>query len=184
MQPNVERELGDLYKAHTSELLRFASTFHPDEQAEHDAVQEAFVRYFVERRYGRQIANPRAWLYQVVRNYMLDRLRSSAVRQEVGVEQAESVPAVQRDPETLAQRSETVRELAAALSARELECLRLRSEGLSYEEIGRAMVISSGTVAALLARVHSKLRGFGSGRRGWTFAGTREALRYLVIEAA
>ena len=182
MHPDLELEVRELHKAHASELLRFAVTFCPDEQAGHDAVQEAFVRYFIERRYGREIANPRAWLYQVVRNYMLDRMKSAAVRQEVPMEEAESLPALQRDPEVLAQRSETVRELTAALSRRELQCLRLRSEGLSYEEISQAMVISSGTVAALLAHVHSKLRGFGRERRGWTFAGTREALRYLVME--
>ena len=184
MPEDFEQEVGALHSTHVGELTKFASTFCPDDQTDRDAVQEAFVRYFIERRYGREIANPRAWLYQVVRNYMLDRMRNAAVRQEVGVEQAESLPAGQRDPETLAQRSETVRELAAALTPRELECLRLRSEGLSYEEIGRAMVISPGTVAALLARVHSKLRGLGREHRGWTLASTREALRYLVLEAA
>lgn len=183
MQQKLEQEIGELHRAHAAELLRFASTFCADEQTGHDAVQEAYVRYFVERRYGRTIANPRAWLYQVVRNYMLDRLKSAAVRQEVAMEQAASLPARHRDPETMAQRSETARELAAVLTPRELACLRLRSEGLSYEEIGHELVISSGTVAALLARVHSKLRGLGRQRTGWTFAGMQEALRYLVLEA-
>ena len=182
MDQKFEQEIDNLHHAHAAELLRFAVTFCPDEQNGHDAVQEAFVKYFVERRYGRTIVNPRAWLYQVVRNYMLDRLKSAAVRQEVTIEQAEALSPRQRDPETMAQRSETARELAVVLTPRELECLRLRAEGLSYDEIGQEMAISSGTVAALLARVHAKLRGLGRQHTGWTFAGTREALRYLVME--
>jgi RNA polymerase sigma-70 factor (ECF subfamily) len=40
---------------------------------------------------------------------------------------------------------------------RELECFLLRSEGLSYEEIGGIMGISIGTVGATLARAVRKL---------------------------
>jgi RNA polymerase sigma-70 factor (ECF subfamily) len=183
VQPDLEREVGDLHSLYAGALMRFASTFMPDEGACRDSVQEGFLRYFVERRYGRCIENPRAWLYQAVRNQMLDRLKSAATWHEVAVQEAEHLPAKQRDPQVLAERKETAREIAAALSRRELECLRLRSEGLSYQEIGETLLISSGTVAALLGRVHVKLRGLGSGGRGWTFAGAQEALRYLVLEA-
>ena len=182
MDAAIEQEIADLHRLYADPLLRFACTFKAGEPAGHDAVQEAFVRYFIERRYGRSIANPRAWLYWVVRNYMLDRIESGGLRREVAVEQAEGLPASQCDPEILAQRSETAREIAAALTSRELECLRLRSQGLSYAEIGAAMIISCGTVAALLARVHDKLRALGREKRSWTFAGTKEALRYLVME--
>jgi DNA-directed RNA polymerase specialized sigma24 family protein len=48
--------------------------------------------------------------------------------------------------------------IAESLSERELECLRLRTEGLSYGEIGVAMQVRTGTVGALLARAHEKIR--------------------------
>ena len=182
VQADLEREVGELHTLYAGALMRFACTFGADEGAGRDAVQETFLRYFMERRYGRCIENPRAWLYQAVRNQMLDRLKSAAVRLEVTVQQAEHLPAEERDPQDMAERMETAQEIAAALSRRELECLRLRSMGLSYQEIGETLVISGGTVAALLGRVHAKLRGMGSTEKGWSLTGTREALRYLVLE--
>ena len=184
MQTDIEREIGALHKAYAGALIRFAFTFTADREACHDAVQEAFLRYFVERQYGRSIANPRAWLYQVIRNYLLDGMKSAAAGQEVTVEQLEKLPAGQADPEAMAAGHGTAREIAAALTARELECLRRRSEGLSYEEIGEALFISPGTVAALMARVHVKLRNLSRTGSGWTFAGMREALIYLAVEDA
>jgi len=124
------------------------------------------------------ITHPQAWLYRVVRNYLLDRMRSAATRQEVAVLDAQSVPTRQCNPEVAVQGTEMVREITAALSRRELECLRLRATGLSYGEIGESMVISPGTVAAMLGRVHSKLRSLGV---DWTCAATGEALRYLAM---
>jgi DNA-binding CsgD family transcriptional regulator len=44
------------------------------------------------------------------------------------------------------------------LSPRELECFRLRAEGLRYQEIAEVMVLRAGTVGALLARVQRKIR--------------------------
>jgi DNA-directed RNA polymerase specialized sigma24 family protein len=56
------------------------------------------------------------------------------------------------------EQSQTAREIAACLSERELECLQLRTEGLSYEEIGEAMAVRIGTVGAMLSRAHEKIR--------------------------
>jgi DNA-directed RNA polymerase specialized sigma24 family protein len=44
------------------------------------------------------------------------------------------------------------------LSPREIECVRLRAEGLRYEEIAGVLGLQSGTVGALLARAHKKIR--------------------------
>ena len=41
---------------------------------------------------------------------------------------------------------------------RELDCLRLRVEGFSYQEIAQVLGVRPGTVGALLPRVYSKLR--------------------------
>jgi len=48
----------------------------------------------------------------------------------------------------------------------ELECLRLRTEGLSYEEVGFAMEVRTGTVGALLARAPQKIRKRAESRGG------------------
>lgn len=59
-----------MYQEHASALSRYAASFARTPDAARDAVQEIFLRYFVERRYGRQIENPRAWLYFVLRNHL------------------------------------------------------------------------------------------------------------------
>ncbi len=154
----LEREVALLYHEQAGGLLRYAASLTRSADAARDAVQEAFLRYFVERRYGRQIESQRAWLYRVVRNYVLEGLGATAGSREVDAEALERLAGVEDDPEARLRRSEAAREIASVLSSRELECLRLRVEGLSYEEIAAALGIRTGTVGALLARVYAKLR--------------------------
>jgi DNA-directed RNA polymerase specialized sigma24 family protein len=48
--------------------------------------------------------------------------------------------------------------LCSNLSPGESECVRLRAEGLRYEEIAGVLSMRTGTVGALLARAHKKIR--------------------------
>jgi DNA-directed RNA polymerase specialized sigma24 family protein len=72
LQKQLEQELVRLYREHASELSRYAASFSESQNGAREAVQVIFLRYFIERRYGRQIENPRAWLYHVLRNYFRD----------------------------------------------------------------------------------------------------------------
>src|SRR5262249_23539730 len=128
------------------------------EDAARDAVQEAFLRYFLQRTYGRLIEHPRAWLYRVVRNHLLDRMTAAAAKYEVGSEQAADLPDGRHGPGEGVRCAQMVWELKSMLSAREMECLVLRADGLSYEEIAGVLGIRPGTVSSLLTRVHKKLR--------------------------
>ena len=155
----VERETAAAYHEYGAALLRYASLLIGNPEEARDAVQEIFMRFFVERRFGRVIENPRAWLYHVLRNYLLDRMKASPQRREVQGGDMQAVPAEKQDnPEEILQNSQAAREIAASLSNREFVCLTLRGEGLSYAEIAEAMSIRSGTVGALLARAHNKLK--------------------------
>ncbi len=150
-------EVAGLYQLHAAGLLRYAAMLLCNHDTARDAVQEVFLRYFVERRYGRHIENPRAWLYQVLRNYGLDHLSAVAAKNHVASGAVEHLPARGHDPEQILRQSEITRDLASALTARESDCLRLRVQGLSYAEIGKALGVRSGTVGALLTRVHRKI---------------------------
>lgn len=154
----LDEEIVRLYQEHAAALSRYAASFAQNQDNARDAVQEVFLRYFVERRYGRIIGNPRAWLYHVLRNYLLDWNRRVANR-EVIAENLDQMPGAGQNPERILQRSETARELESRLSERELECLHLRTQGLDYAEIADVMGIRTGTVGALLARVQKKVRG-------------------------
>jgi len=174
----LEEEVLRIYHEHAARLSRYAAAFAQSQDGARDAVQEVFLRYCAERRYGRQIDNPRAWLYHVLRNYLLDRQRT-VVNREVISSDLDLMPGGQQDPEGMLSRSERAREIVALLTEREFECVRLRAEGLSYAEIARVLGIRTGTVGALLARAQKKIHESVESDRA-TPAGTAEAIQFLL----
>jgi RNA polymerase sigma-70 factor (ECF subfamily) len=153
----LENEIAAVYQSCAADLLRFASSMAHNDEAGRDAVQEVFLRYFVERRYGRVIENPRAWLHQAARNHLLNRFKAAAAQYETSSDTLDSVPGAHPTPEQEFGRSELARDVAAALTPREYDCLRLRAEGFGYAEIAGMMNVRTGTVGALLARIAKKL---------------------------
>ena len=154
----IEQEVLELHRQHARSLLRYAASMADDEQSAQDAVQEVFLRYLVERSCGRAISNPRAWLFQVLRNYLFDRKKAASNQAEVAGENVDGRADSSYDPETLMACTQMARTIAGVLSSRELECFGLRAEGLSYEEIGAAMEVRTGTVGVLLSRALEKIR--------------------------
>jgi RNA polymerase sigma-70 factor (ECF subfamily) len=174
----IEEEILRLYQEHATALSRYAASFAQNQDGARDAVQEAFLRYVAERRCGRTIDNPRAWLYFVMRNYLLDRHRT-VTRREVSAENLDQLPGRHQSPEGMLERSEVAREIEALLTEREFNCLRLRAEGLSYEEIAEMLSIRVGTVGAMLSRVQKKLRRTAESETAAP-VGAAEAIRSLV----
>jgi RNA polymerase sigma-70 factor (ECF subfamily) len=156
--PDAERETVAAYHEYGSTLLRYAVQLAGGHDLAQDAVQEVFLRYFTERRYGRPIENPRAWLYQVLRNYVLDRFKAAPAQREIPTDLDNLADERRYDPEEAIERTQAARQLESALTPREFDCLVLRGEGFSYAEIAATMKIRPGTVGALLTRVQHKLR--------------------------
>jgi RNA polymerase sigma-70 factor, ECF subfamily len=154
----LEREVSGLYEEYANALLNYAATLALDREASRDAVQEVFLRYVVERRCGRSADNPRAWLYRVLHNELLDRLKTPASRYEVPADGTEELPDSRANAETQIRRRQAARQIASLLSPRELDCLRLRAEGYAYGEIAVALGVHLGTAGALLTRAYGKLR--------------------------
>ena len=175
----LQQEVADLYKLHAGELLRFAESLTRQGGLAHDAVQETFLRYFIERRYGRHIEKPRTWLYTVMRNYLQRRMGSPEERFSAQSGNVDSLASDDSDPEALVLRAEAARNIVAGLSNRERQCLDLRLDGLGYAEIAETLGVRPGTVGALLARVHAKVRCDAEGGR--TAAGTAGAVSWLAV---
>lgn len=154
----IEREIHELYEKDAPGMLRYAFTVAGTLEAAQDAVQEAFLRYFIVRSAGQEIRCPKAWLFRVLHNHALDQKRAGS-RYEVALDSLRDTAGPGHDPEAYASRSELLKtRLYADLSPRETECVRLRAEGLRYEEIAGVLGLQSGTVGALLARAHKKIR--------------------------
>ena len=146
-----------LYQQRGEEFFHYAMGLGRNEELARDAVQEAFMRYFITLYDGAEIAAPRAWVYRVLHNYLLDRLKQKRSRDEMPLDHARNhtQPAsVEND----CFRKQVLQRVRRALTEREFDCFRLRSEGLQYEEIAAELHVASGTVGTLLCRAGRKLR--------------------------
>jgi RNA polymerase sigma-70 factor (ECF subfamily) len=168
----IEQEVVDLYEREGGGLLRYAKALAANRETAHDALQEAFFRFFLCRSAGQQIRSPKGWLFRVTRNYILDQKKAGS-RNEVGMESLRNVAGPAEPTETDGRASELLQGLRQiGLSPREMECVRLRMEDLRYEEIAGVLGLSAGTVGALLARAHGKIRKAVGGRKDRDLAPT------------
>lgn len=97
-------------------------------------------------------------MYRVTRNCHFARQRAGPAAREVALDSESCVLHRGPNPESLYQKRELARQALGRLAPRELECVRLRAEGLSYAEIAEVLNIRSGTVGALLSRAFQKCR--------------------------
>lgn len=170
--PHLTDEITRLYGEYAPSLFRYARTLSSMPAVAEDAVQETFLRYFLARSGGVCIDNPRRWLFRVLRNHLLDEIKSCANRNTVRLDSVAHSFSTVLGVESQYRPAEVLRALAAALSPRELECMRLRAEGLRYGEIAELLGIRTGTVGAILARAHVKSRNFAArGERAKSKAG-------------
>ena len=154
----IEQEIEELYAREAGGAFRYACAIADNTETAHDAVQEAFFRFFLCRSAGQQIRSPKGWVFRVARNYILDQKKAGS-RNEVGMESLLNVPCPAPDPEGGRQVADLLQGLLQiGLSPREIECVRLRTEELRYEDIARVLGLRAGTVGALLARAHEKIR--------------------------
>ncbi len=154
----LEAEVLEMLNKHSSSLSRYAIAMTRDRAIAQDGIQEVFLRYFLIRADGQQIENVRAWLFRVLRNYLVDCKRKDYSRASMDLEAAAQVIDVRQDLEAAYQHHENFRRALSELSPRERECMQLRLEGFGYDEIAQMLEIRSGTVSALLARALRKMR--------------------------
>ena len=157
-QSLIEDEVVRLYEKNAAALLRYGMAICGDPAMAQDAVQEAFLRYYVALRKETASMDAKGWLYSTARNYLLDRLKEYYVRNGQSLEAASQIAEDANNPETnimLREIDATAHEL---LSPRELECLLLRNEGLRYRDIAEMLKIESATVGVLLGRALKKIR--------------------------
>jgi RNA polymerase sigma-70 factor, ECF subfamily len=154
----IEAEIIQLMNDHAADLSRYARAVTREKAIVQDGVQETFLRYFIARTGGQDIRNARAWLFRVLKNYLLDCNRKAHFISMVDLKTAMDVADFSQNAEADFQQDEGIQNTLANLSPREQECVKLRLEGYGYVEIAGLLRIHSGTVAALLARGLKKIR--------------------------
>lgn len=160
-------ELEDTFRLELDGLYRYAVRLLGDPGDAEDAVHDTFLRSM--RWDGRpaEVVNLRAWLFRVLRNLCLDRLRARARRRTIIVDvDAAEVQARtaggQCTPEAALIASDSLSRVAAAMAALPPEQAGTLSlivvEGLTYAEVAWAMDVPVGTVRSRLNTARRTLR--------------------------
>lgn len=134
------------------ELLNFLARAVDDRHAAADLAQESYVRVLTLQQSGQQVTQPRALLYRVARNLMIDQHRRGAVRSHDGADdEADGVQAMLAapdvfEPETAAISRQGVEAMLAAIEQLPLRCREAfilhKFDGLSQAAVARQMDIS------------------------------------------
>ena len=130
-----------------NELLNFFTHAVRDGHEAQDLVQNAFERLLSAQHAGQRTDNPRAMLYQIARNLLVDRHRHLRVRQHDGDEVLQQQAAVSScEPDTVLAGMQRLRLLADAIEALPPRCraafVRHRIDGLSHADVAAEMGIS------------------------------------------
>lgn len=112
---------------------------------------------------GYRIESPRAWLFTIATNRLIDYYRQKAPDVLQSIDERFDLASPQPDPEAEAVRREEAAALLARLqrlSERDRAVLTLRFAGeLDHREIGQTLGISEGASAVALLRALRRLRG-------------------------
>lgn len=125
-----------------------------------DVAQECFLRLFLEMRSGKKIATPKAWLFRVGHNLVLDRWRSVTPEQSLDDTAQDVVDErLPSSEENLLQqeRLALMRAAISRLSTQQRLCLHLRTESFRYREIAEILGVSESTVCENIRRGLSRL---------------------------
>ncbi len=165
-----------LYEQYKDRVYSIAVNFTGDEAAARDISQQVFLKLFTTIGGFRQEANFSTWLYRLVVNACLDELRRRKRFLSFDILAAGGDQPVERIEQGLSVmsktggRSEKGEDYAGIQEAEMIKAavLKLRPklriaillkyfEGMSYEEMARALGCSTGTVASRLNRGHREL---------------------------
>lgn len=150
-----------LVRRHQASLHRHLARMVGSQDEALDLTQETFLRAWQALAQWEPGAQFRTWLFRIASNAALDVLRRRKTVQFVPMDDAFEAADAGAGPERLAQGAQQLRLLQAALARltpEHREVLLLREiEDMSYEEIGRVLALTEGTVKSRLARARAAL---------------------------
>ncbi len=159
-----------LVTAYEGKIYNLAYRYLGNQEDAMDASQEVFLRMFRFLEGFQEDSSFSTWLYRIGINVCKDLLSKKTRRAEQPLEYPDEesdsrpaeVPDDRYDPEKIMESAELRRTLSdaiAQLPAPQREMILLRDvQGLSYEEIGEALCLESGTVKSRLFRARENLR--------------------------
>jgi RNA polymerase sigma factor (sigma-70 family) len=153
-----ERAFEALVQRYRKPLLAYCRRLLLPEARAEDALQQALMQAWIALESGREVRDPKAWLYRIVHNTAISALRRSGYDY---VELDESLHGAEA-PESDLERRIAVREalagIAALPDAQRDVLLRTAVQGESHEQVAAALGLSEGAVRGLIYRARATLR--------------------------
>ncbi len=154
----VAWETEELFVEHRESLMRYVRYRLSDFAAAEDIAQECFIRYFQARRRQEVIEQPKAWLFRVAHNLVIDHGRTQKL-DFLGDDEWRTIEAGLAAQDTEVDYRLRISSLPwHVLTPTEMECLQLRAEGLKFREVAEVLDITISTAASYVARAVNKLR--------------------------
>ena len=149
-------DFAGLYRDHARDVHRFALFLSGDRALAEDLVSEAFVRVWTARSRV-DLSTVRGYLFAIVRNLFLQNVSRERRRASL----SDGMPADQPGPEERATDQSALRAVLAGMAALpeiDRAALLMRADdGLPYEEIARALGISTASAKVKVHRARLKL---------------------------
>lgn len=155
--------LEDAFAQYQSELLGTLYYLVGNLEDARDALQEAFIKCWRNQEKLAEIENLKAWIFRIALNAGRDIRETAWRRKKQALPEDETMLACQREgPEMIVEQDERLARLRSAmhqLRPEEQEVFLLRQNGeMTYEEIGEALGLPSGTVKTRMRMALIKLR--------------------------
>lgn len=159
MESEALNTLLPAWSRHEAELRRWLAARLPVRSEVDDVLQDVFLKAMTQARRFDRIEHPRAWLYEIARNTLIDRLRSAQTMASMPVD-LDALPAP-------AEAAETVDVLAQAclprvlseLSAQDREAITLCDlEGMPQAEFARLTGLSLSAAKSRVQRARQRMR--------------------------
>jgi len=142
-------------------LRRYARALVGDRTAADDLVQDTLERAWAKLHLYRRGTDLRAWLFTVMHNVHVNRIRATRVTDPLEDDMPELAQAER--PDTLVMR-DLDRAIARLPADQRAVLLLVTLEEMSYDDVARTLGIPIGTVMSRLSRAREKLRAMMAGQ--------------------
>lgn len=165
--PAPVETLETVFRGEIDALYRTALRMLGSREEAEDAVQDAYIRIAHPVSPQQMPEHPRGWIFRVLRNLCIDRLRSRTTRLRVvtateDIETLAQHSTTHRTPESDLLNADALDRVARAMDAMPQDLSDALSlvviEGLSYRETASILGIPVGTVRSRLSRARESLR--------------------------
>ena len=147
------------WEAHEAELRGYVRHRLSDEAAADDVVQEVFLKAMNRENALCGVENPRAWLFQVARNALVDRLRTSHPHESLTDELADTLAAEAQPVAPVDALTDCLSRTLGELSAEDAAILRACDiAGQTQRAFAQAQGLSLPAVKSRLLRARQRLR--------------------------